>query len=79
MRITTGSTTQTGEIHSGGSYLSQSDLRLHFGLGPSTHIDTLEVLWPYAAPQVFHNLVPDRFYTLTQGGELHPAASNPRP
>jgi hypothetical protein len=79
VRITTGSTTQTGEIHSGGSYLSQSDLRLHFGLGPSIHIDTLEVLWPYAAPQVFHNLVPDRFYTLTQGGELHPAASNPRP
>ena len=31
---------------SGGSYLSQSDLRLHFGLGKETKIDAVEILWP---------------------------------
>jgi hypothetical protein len=38
--------TQTEEIHSGGSYLSQNDTRIHFGLGTATKIDTLEILWP---------------------------------
>ena len=37
LKISTGGHTQVDEVRSGGSYLSQNDLRLHFGLGASTH------------------------------------------
>jgi enediyne biosynthesis protein E4 len=72
VRLTTNGVTQLGEVRSGGSYLSQNDLRLHFGLGAAKNIDTLEVLWPGGATQVFHAVAGDRFYKLKQGGELNP-------
>ena len=34
------------EVRSGGSYISQSDLRIHFGLGKADKVDVLEVRWP---------------------------------
>jgi hypothetical protein len=37
---------QTREVQAGGSYASQSDLRLHFGLGSATTIERLEIRWP---------------------------------
>ncbi len=37
---------QTDEVRSGGSYFSQSDLRVHFGLGEATKVEILEVCWP---------------------------------
>ncbi|MBV8631023.1 MAG: ASPIC/UnbV domain-containing protein, partial [Silvibacterium sp.] len=37
---------QMDEVHSGGSVMSQSDLRLHFGLGSVETIDLIEVKWP---------------------------------
>src|SRR5207302_1748221 len=37
---------QIDEVRSGGSYFSQSDLRVHFGLGKATKVDLLEVRWP---------------------------------
>ncbi len=46
VKVTAGGMTQTDEVHSGGSYLSQNDLRLHFGLGSATKIDSIEVRWP---------------------------------
>jgi hypothetical protein len=52
VRITAGGLTQIGEVRSGGSYLSQSDLRLHFGLGTAQRIDRLEIRWPSGPPQV---------------------------
>jgi enediyne biosynthesis protein E4 len=72
VRLTANGVTQLGEVRSGGSYLSQNDLRLHFGLGAAKNIDTLEVLWPGGATQVFHAVAGDRFYKLKQGGELNP-------
>jgi hypothetical protein len=44
--VTTGPTTQRRLVRSGTSYLSQDDLRQHFGLGAAKKVDTLEVLWP---------------------------------
>jgi enediyne biosynthesis protein E4 len=49
VRLTSGGITQTAEVRSGGSYLSQSDLRVHFGLGTATRIDRLEIDWPSGA------------------------------
>lgn len=68
--VTTGKMRQMDEVRSGGSYLSQSDLRLHFGLGRSERIDKVEVLWPNGERQAFENIASDRFYHLKQGGEL---------
>jgi hypothetical protein len=46
VRVVTGSHAQIDEVHSGGSVMSQSDLRLHFGLGAAKMVDSIEVRWP---------------------------------
>jgi hypothetical protein len=46
VRVTTGTHAQMDEVHSGASVMSQSDLRLHFGLGKSAVVDLIEVKWP---------------------------------
>jgi enediyne biosynthesis protein E4 len=70
IRVTTGKLQQLQEIRSSGSYLSQSDLHLHFGLGNARAIDMVEVLWPNGATQTFTNIQPDRFYFLKQNEKL---------
>jgi hypothetical protein len=52
VRLTAGGRTQYGEVRSGGSYLSQNDLRLHFGLGEARVVDRIEILWPGGKRQV---------------------------
>jgi hypothetical protein len=44
--VRTGSTTQRGLVQSGTSYLSQNDMRQHFGLGSVESVDVIEVAWP---------------------------------
>jgi len=46
VRLTSGGITQTDEVRSGGSYLSQSEFGLHFGLGGARRIDRVEIRWP---------------------------------
>jgi hypothetical protein len=70
IRVTTGNLQQLQEIRSGGSYLSQSDLHLHFGLGKARTIDKVEVMWPNGGTQTFANIQLDRFYSLKQNGKL---------
>ncbi len=67
VKLVAGGLTQTDEVHSGGSYLSQNDLRLHFGLGSSTKIDSLTIHWPSGHVDTFNNLAVDRFYSVTEG------------
>ena len=57
---------QYGEVRSGGSFLSQSDMRLHFGLGSATQIDTLEVSWPSGVRQTLKHLGSDRVLTIRE-------------
>src|SRR4029078_3581043 len=45
VKVVAGGVTQTDEVRSGGSYLSQNDLRLHFGLGKTTKVDSIEIRW----------------------------------
>jgi len=46
VRVVVGNHVQTDEVRSGGSYISQNDVRLHFGLGPATKADLVEIGWP---------------------------------
>ena len=67
LKIIAGGITQTEEIHSGGSYLSQNDLRVHFGLGGADKIDSLEIRWPGGTTEELKGLAVDRFYALLEG------------
>jgi hypothetical protein len=51
--VRAGSLQQMREVKSGSSYLSQSDLRLHFGLGQAKVVDQIEVRWPSGKRQTF--------------------------
>lgn len=55
------------EVYSGGSYYSQSDLALHFGLGEAQAIEKLEVRWPAGGVQVWESLGANQKYTFTEG------------
>jgi enediyne biosynthesis protein E4 len=55
------------EVRSGSSYISSNDLRLHFGLGRDTNIDSIQVRWPTGSSEVFPGGRVDRFVTLTEG------------
>lgn len=51
---------QLREVRSGDSYLSQSDLRVHFGLGPHEKVDELVIRWPSGALQRLTDLEANR-------------------
>ena len=44
--VKAGGVVQTDEVRSGGSYISHNDMRLHFGLGEATRVESIEVRWP---------------------------------
>ena len=76
--IHAGGQTQTEEVRSGGSYLSQSDLRIHFGLGAATKIDSVEIRWPSGHTDAMRDLAAGRFYAVLEGaGIVDPARIRP--
>jgi hypothetical protein len=68
--IHAGSVRQIAEVRGGGSYLSQNDLRLHFGLGKSTKIDTVEIRWPSGKVETLVNVAGDSIYTIVEGSGI---------
>ncbi len=72
VKVTTGSITQTEEVRSGASYISQNSLRLHFGLGSAEKIDKLEIRWPSGKTEVLENVAVDKFYAVSQGNGIVP-------
>lgn len=67
VRLVTGDGEQRQEVRGGGSYYSQSDLRLHFGLGAARGIERVIVRWPNGREEVWAALAIDRAHTLTEG------------
>jgi hypothetical protein len=63
---TAGTHRQMDEVRSGGSYLSQSDLRIHFGLGEATTAD-LEIYWPSGVVDRLSGVPVDRVITVVEG------------
>jgi len=70
IRLTAGGMTQIEEVRSGGSYLSQNDLRVHFGIGSATRIDSVEIRWPSGMLDALKSLSPDKFYSVLEGKGL---------
>jgi enediyne biosynthesis protein E4 len=65
--VNSGGHQQVQEVRSGGSYISQSDFRPHFGLGKSSEAETVEVKWPSGVRQEFHDVGADKFYQIQEG------------
>jgi hypothetical protein len=74
VKLVAGGVTQTDEVHSGGSYLSQNDTRLHFGLGSAQKIDRIEIRWPSGAVETLTALAANQFYSVLEGSGVVPAA-----
>jgi hypothetical protein len=66
VRLTAGGRTQSDEVRSGGSYLSQNDLRLHFGLGTAARAERIDVEWPSGARQMLRDVAGDRVVTIEE-------------
>jgi hypothetical protein len=61
---------QIDEVRSGGSFYSQNDLRLHFGLGAAKKADRLEIRWPSGATQSFRDVAADRIWLIKEGNSI---------
>jgi hypothetical protein len=60
-----------GEVHSGGSVMSQSDLRLHFGLGSAQSADLIEVKWPTTQKtERFTSVKANQILTIKEGSGI---------
>jgi hypothetical protein len=70
-----GGRTRVDEVRSGSSYSSNSDIRVHFGLGPVDKIDFVLVRWPSGLLERFYGLPVDSIHVLKEGtGTAVPAA-----
>ena len=77
--IHAGGMAQFDEVQAGGSYLSQNDLRLHFGLGSATRIDLVEVRWPNGRTESFKDVTADKIYAITEGKGIKETTALPPP
>ena len=66
VRISVAGHSQYDEVRSGGSYLSQNDLRLHFGLGAAVKADAIEIEWPSGTRQALKDVVADRIVQINE-------------
>jgi hypothetical protein len=67
IRVVAGGLTQVAQVRSGTSYLSQSDLRAHFGLGGRSRVDLVEVRWPSGRVDRVRGVPADRKITIREG------------
>ena len=70
VKVVAGDLTQIDEVRSGGSYISQNDLRLHFGLEKRTTIDLIEVRWPSGVIDKITGVSVNRILTIKEGKGL---------
>ena len=65
--VKAGKLVQFDEVRAGGSYISQNDPRLHFGLASAGTMDVVEIRWPNGKTESLHDLPADFLYTLVEG------------
>jgi len=78
--IVSGDLTQTDQVRSGDSYMSQSDLRLHFGLEKRSKVDSIQVRWPSGTVDKIANVGVNRIITIKEGqGKIDEKEFNKQP
>ena len=71
VRVVTGKHAQMDEVSSGGSVMSQNDLRLHFGVGSAEVVDLIEVKWPTTQKvERFTTIKVNQILTVREGGGI---------
>jgi hypothetical protein len=70
VRIVAGEHAQIQEVRSGGSYISQNDLRLHFGMGLVEQADLVEVHWPSGQVDTVKNIATNQVLHIKEGAGL---------
>ncbi len=79
LTVRSGGLLQVNEVRSGSSYASQSDLRLHFGLGKSAVVEEMEVRWPDGSTEEFSDVAANQVVTIREGaGIVKEAPFKPR-
>jgi hypothetical protein len=66
--VRAGRRTWTAWLHPAESYLCSSEPRAHFGLGPASRVDAIEVMWPDGSRETFPGCATDRRIELRKGG-----------
>ena len=67
IRVVSGGKEQIDEVRSGASYISQNDLRVHFGLGQATKADLVEIKWPSGRIDTLENVEADQVIYVEEG------------
>jgi hypothetical protein len=75
--VRTATRTLVDEVRSGSSYISSSDMRVHFGLGSATKVEWVEIRWPGGLVERFANPAIDSVQTLREGSGTQ-ATPDPR-
>jgi len=70
---------QLSEVRGGASYLSQNDLRLHFGLGAAKKMESVEIRWPSGKVETLENVAADAIYTIVEGSGIRNTIPLPPP
>jgi hypothetical protein len=66
IKVTSGGVVQNAQKKSATGYLSQSDPRIHFGLGKNENIEKIEIKWPSGKTQVLSDVKPNRILTINE-------------
>jgi len=61
---------QIDEVRSGGGYFSQSDLRVHFGVGKAEKVDLLEIRWPSGQVDIIKDIKPNQLVYVKEGAGI---------
>ena len=67
IEIQTDDLTQIDEVRGGSGYLSQNDLRLHFGIGAYKRIDRIEARWTSGIVDIIRDVAPNQIITIVEG------------
>jgi enediyne biosynthesis protein E4 len=77
--VKAGTLVQFSEVRSGASYLSQNDLRLHFGLAENTTMREVVIRWPNGETETLRDVPADFIYTVVEGSGIQARVALPPP
>ncbi len=75
--VKAGPLVQFSEVRGGSGYLSQNDLRVHFGLAANGKMNEVSIRWPNGETETLRDVPADFIYTLVEGGGIHEKVALP--
>jgi hypothetical protein len=75
--VKAGALVQFSEVRGGASYLSQNDLRLHFGLAANDKMSEVSIRWPNGETEILRDVPADYIYTVVEGAGIQQKVALP--